>query len=261
MQTKSPLVNVIINAIAKASRGLLRDFGEIEHLQVSRKGLGDFVSIADHRSEEVLIRELKRARPDYSVLSEEAGFIKGSDPDSLWIIDPLDGTSNFLHGIPHFSISIALKKKNDIVAGVTYDPVKDEFFWSEKGMGVFLNLRRVRVSGRSLLEEALIGLGAPFGKKGDPKRFAQQVSNILPVSAGIRRMGVASLDLAYVASGRFDVFFEENCKPWDIAAGILFVSEAGGTVTELDGGNSMLESGSILAANAVFHQNIRSLLI
>lgn len=260
MQTKSPVVNLIINAILKSTSSLIRDFGEVEQLQVSRKGVGDFVSAADKRSEKIIIRELLKARPDYSLLSEESGFIKGKDADACWIIDPLDGTNNFLHGIPHFSITIALQRAGNIVAGVTYDPIKDEFFWTEKGLGAYVNQHRIRVSNRHFLDEALIGVGAPVGKRGDPKRFASQVSNILPVSAGIRRMGATSLDLAYVASGRFDVYFDENAMPWDLAVGILLVQEAGGIVTDIKGEMKMLEMGSILAANEVFHNNIRKLI-
>ncbi len=260
MRTPSPVVNIMIQAIMKASPHLVRDFGEIELLQISKKGLGDFVSSADRRSERLIIQELQRLRPDYCILSEEAGVVRGRDLESCFIVDPLDGTANFLHGIAHFSISIALKKRDVIIAGVTYDIIKDEFFWSERGMGAYVNQRRIRVSSRQNLQDALIGVGTPYEKSGTPKNLTQHVFDVIPHSSGIRRMGATSLDLAYVAAGRMDAFFEAECKPWDIAAGILFVQEAGGTVTEIGGGSAMLNSGSILAGNESFHKQITDLI-
>lgn len=256
----SPILNVMTAAAEKAARGMLRDFGELEHLQVSKKGLGDFVSTADKRSESVLIQELSRARPGYSFLTEETGEIPGTDPEYCWIIDPLDGTLNFLHGIPHFAIVIGLKKGDEIVASVTYAPIQDEMYWAEKGKGAFLNQRRLRVSGRRLLEEAVIAIGTPFGTHGDPSTFQKRLEKIMPITAGTRRFGAAALDLAYVASGRFDAFFEDHLKPWDMAAGILLVKEAGGYVTEANGGKDMLATGSILAANEDLHKELQKII-
>ena len=251
--TRSALVNVMTAAIEKAARGLIRDFGEIEQLQVSRKGLGDFVSTADHRSEDILINELRKARPKFGFISEESGEIPGEDATQQWIIDPLDGTSNFLHGIPHFAITVALQMNNEIIAGVTYDPIKDEMFWAEKGRGTFLNQRRIRVSGRRQFDEALVGIGAPYGHHGDPEIFKDRLTRVLPHAAGVRRMGVASLDLAYVACGRFDVFFEEPMHIWDYAAGILMVQEAGGIVTDINGKLKTFEANSVVAGNTDMH--------
>jgi myo-inositol-1(or 4)-monophosphatase len=251
--TRSALVNVMSAAIEKAARGLVRDFGEIEQLQVSRKSLGDFVSTADKRSEEILIAELRKARPKFGFITEESGEIPGEDETQRWIVDPLDGTSNFLHGIPHFAITVALQMGDEIIAGVTYDPIKDEMFWAEKGRGAFLNQRRVRVSGRRNYDEALIGIGAPYGHNGDPEVFQKRLSRVLPEAAGVRRMGAAALDLAYVACGRFDVFFEDPMKIWDYAAGILMVQEAGGVVTDVNGAKKMLETNTVAAGNAEMH--------
>ncbi|MES2607299.1 MAG: inositol monophosphatase family protein [Pseudomonadota bacterium] len=254
--TRSALVNVMTAAIEKAARGLVRDFGEVEQLQVSRKGLGDFVSTADHRSEDILISELRKARPKFGFITEESGEIPGEDPTQRWIIDPLDGTTNFLHGIPHFAITVALQMNDEIIAGVTYDPIKDEMFWAEKGRGTFLNQRRIRVSGRRQFDEALVGIGAPFGHYGDPELFKERLTRVLPHAAGVRRMGAASLDLAYVACGRFDVFFEEPMHIWDYAAGILMVQEAGGIVTDIKGQQKTFEANSIVAGNAEMHATL-----
>lgn len=251
--TRSALVNVMTAAIEKAARGLVRDFGEVEQLQVSRKGLGDFVSSADHRAEDILISELRKARPKFGFITEESGEIPGEDTTQRWIIDPLDGTSNFLHGIPHFAITVALQMNDEIIAGVTYDPIKDEMFWAEKGRGTFLNQRRIRVSARRQFDEALVGIGAPFGHYGDPELFKERLTRVLPYAAGVRRMGVASLDLAYVACGRFDVFFEEPMHIWDYAAGILMVQEAGGIVTDINGKLKTFESNSVVAGNTDMH--------
>jgi myo-inositol-1(or 4)-monophosphatase len=262
------VVNVIISAIDKATRGLIRDFGELEHLQVSRKNLGDFVSIADKKSEEILIAELRKGRPTYGFLAEESGEIAAETSEEAnadgeqrrWIIDPLDGTTNFLHGIPHFAITVALQVGNEIVAGVTYDPIKDEMFWAEKGKGVYLNQRRIRVSARHQLDEALVGIGAPYGHHGDPETFQKRLVKILPHTSGVRRMGAAALDLAYVACGRFDLFFEEPMHLWDYAAGILFVQEAGGVVTTVLGEKNILEANSVMAGNPHVHEQVLKLL-
>lgn len=251
--TRSALVNVMTAAIEKASRMLVRDFGELEHLQVSKKSLGDFVSTADKQSETILMTELKKARPNFGFITEESGVIPGNDSEQTWIIDPLDGTSNFLHGIPQFAITVALKVGSEIIAGATYDPIKDEMFWAEKGKGAFLNQRRIRVSARRHMDEALVGVGAPYGHHGDPAIFFKRLHKVLPYTAGVRRMGAASLDLAYVACGRFDVFFEEPMNIWDYAAGILFVQEAGGIVTTLTGDKNILETHNVLASNLDLH--------
>jgi myo-inositol-1(or 4)-monophosphatase len=256
----SPILNVMTAAAEKAARGLVRDFGELEHLQVSKKGLGDFVSTADKRSESILIHELSKARPSYSFLTEETGAIPGEDSEFCWIVDPLDGTLNFLHGIPHFAIVIALKKGDEIVASVTYSPLQDEMYWAEKGKGAFLNQRRLRVSGRRHLDEAVVALGTPFGNHGDIGIFQKRLEKIMPITAGTRRFGAAALDLAYVASGRFDAFFEDHLYPWDMAAGILLVKEAGGYITEVNGGKDMLNSGSVLAANEYLHGDLQKIL-
>lgn len=258
--TRSALVNVMTAAVEKASRSIIRDFGEVENLQVSRKSLGDFVSTADKKSESILIQELSKARPNFGFITEETGVIPGSDQNQRWIIDPLDGTTNFLHGIPHFAITVALQMGQDIIAGVTYDPIKDEIFWAEKGKGAFLNQRRIRVSARRQLDEVLVGIGAPYGHTGDPVLFQKRLEKVLPHTSGVRRMGAASLDLAYVACGRFDIYFEEPLKIWDYAAGILLVQEAGGIVTTLNGTRNILEENTILAGNVDLHPIIFKML-
>src|SRR5579864_4910930 len=249
MAVRSPLINVMVKAAEKAARGLVRDFGEVEQLQVSRKGPADFVSQADLRAERTIRAELERARPGYGFLMEESAVEPG-DGQHRWIVDPLDGTSNFLHGIPHFAISIALERDGDIVAGVIYEPVRDEMFWAEKGGGAYLNDRRLRVSGRRQLSDALIGTGMPFAGRGDLETYLGTLAAVMPVTAGVRRAGAAALDLAYVAAGRLDGFWEFGLQPWDIAAGILLVREAGGYITDLAGGHGMIETGDVLAANA-----------
>lgn len=252
--TRSTIVNVMAAAIEKACRGLVRDFNEVEQLQVSQKGPSDFVSSADLRVEKTLRMELERARPDYGFLMEESGTVVGKDSRFRWIIDPIDGTTNFLHGIPHFAVTVALEKDGEITAGCTYDPIKDEFFWAEKGMGAYLNDRRIRVSSRKSLNEALVVTGYPFAGHGDPESFTKILNRIMPQVAGVRRLGSASLDLAYVAAGRFEAYWEGDISPWDIAAGIILVKEAGGYVRDLKNGNDMLAQRSILAANE--HLNV-----
>lgn len=260
LMVRSAIINVMTMAAEKAGRALVRDFNELEHLQVSKKSLGNFVSTADHRSENILVQELKKARPSYSFLLEESGVIEGTDPEYRWIIDPLDGTTNFLHSIPHFAISIGLQRGEDIVAGVIYNPVTDEMYWTERGKGAFLNQRRLRVSGRKHLEEALIAVGGPYGDQGDVETYVQRLKKITPQTAGIRRFGAAALDLAFVAAGRFDVYLESDFHPWDVAAGILMVKEAGGYVTALDGKSDPLVVGNLLAANEHLHTPMRQLL-
>ncbi len=250
----------MVAAAMKAGRALLRDFGEVEALQVSRKGPADFVSNADRKAEEVLFRELERARPGYSFLMEEQGARTGSDPQHRWIVDPLDGTTNFLHGIPFFAISIALERQGRLQAAVVYNPVTDELYSAERGAGAFLNDRRIRVSGRTALNEALIAAGAPFLGHGDVGRFVAEMVPVINQTSGIRRLGAAALDLAYVAAGRFDTFWEHELSPWDMAAGILLVREAGGFVTDANGGERMLETGSIVAGNEAIHRHVLGIL-
>ncbi|MCK6451295.1 MAG: inositol monophosphatase [Alphaproteobacteria bacterium] len=256
MTTQSALITVMTRAARRAARGLLRDFGEVEQLQVSRKGPADFVSQADLKAERTLREELERARPEFGFLMEESGAAKAGDGRHRWIVDPLDGTTNFLHGVPHFAISIAAERDGELIAGVVYEPLRDETFWAEKGQGAYLNQRRLRVSARQQLRDALIGTGIPFmgrGNSAESRRYLAELGAVMGAVAGIRRWGTASLDLAFVAAGRFDGFWEHGLGPWDVAAGIVLVREAGGFVSEVEGGSSMLASGSILAANDHLH--------
>ena len=259
MPVRSPVLNVMAGAALKAARGLVRDFGEVEQLQVSVKGPGEFVSTADLRAERTIRNELTRARPGYGLLFEEAGAVVGSDPHHRWIVDPLDGTTNFLHGIPHFAISIALERDGEVVAGVVYEPTRNEMFWAEKGVGAYLNDRRLRVSGRRQLAEAVIGTGIPFGDRRNPAYLAT-LSAIMAQTSGVRRLGSAALDLAYVAAGRYDGFWEFGLFPWDIAAGLLLVREAGGYVRDVAGGHAMMASGDVLAANDHLHLPLAALI-
>ena len=260
MAVRSPVINVMAAAALKAARGLIRDFGEIEQLQVSVKGPGDFVSAADLKAERTLKAELSRARPGYGMLFEEEGAIEGSDKRHRWIVDPLDGTTNFLHGIPHFCISIALERDNEIVAAVVYEPTRDELYWAEKGAGAYLNDRRLRVSARRQLGNALIGTGMPFRDRGDKALYSAILNSVMTATSGVRRFGAAALDLAYLASGRLDGFWEFGLQPWDIAAGILLVREAGGYVSDLSGGQTMMTSGDVLAANDHLHLPLAALI-
>ena len=260
MAQRSALINVMIAAAQKAARKLTRDFGEIENLQVSRKGPADFVSNADKTAENTLRYALEKARPDYCFLLEEGGELTRKDTSNRWIIDPLDGTTNFLHGIPHFSISIALERDSELFAGVVYEPVYDQMYWAEKGQGAYLNDNRIRVSGRSSMDEALFATGIPFKGARDHPLFLKQLEAVMGVSSGVRRFGSAALDLAYVAAGRFDAFWEFGLSPWDVAAGILLIREAGGFVTELDGGNDPLNGDTILAANDALYDPVGRML-
>lgn len=261
MSAKSPLITVMLNAALKAARNLARDFGEVEQLQVSPKGPGDFVSAADKKAEEILMHELGRARPKYGFLCEESGEVEGTNKDVRWIIDPLDGTTNFLHGIPHFCISIGLQKEDFLLAGVIYDVVKNEMFWAEKGTGAFMNDRRLRVSGRKKLNECLIGTGMPFKGHGEEVGpYLQKLDRIIPEVAGIRRMGSAALDLAYIAAGRFDGFFESHLKLWDMAAGLVLIQEAGGSVTDYQGKPYILGGQDLLASNGKVDKELVGLM-
>ncbi|MGC6391330.1 MAG: inositol monophosphatase family protein [Alphaproteobacteria bacterium] len=257
---RTALVNVMERAARRAARGLVRDFGELESLQITKKGTADFVSNADKAAEAIIRDELETARPRFGFLMEESGTIEGSDPDHRWIVDPLDGTTNFLHGLPHFAISIALEHSGRIISGVIYDPIKDELFWAERGKGAFMNDRRLRVSPTRQLTESVLATGIPFaGRKGGPE-FMQDMARVMPAVAGIRRFGAAALDLAYVAAGRYEGFFERYLSYWDIAAGILLVREAGGIVTDIQGGGRVVETGHVLAANDMIHPQMVRLL-
>jgi myo-inositol-1(or 4)-monophosphatase len=256
----SPALNVMIAAARKAGRALIRDFGELENLQISKKGPADFVTTADSRTERVLIEELSRTRPGYGFLVEEGGTIEGKDKTHRFIIDPIDGTSNFMHGIPQFAISIALEREGHLVSALVFNPVTDEMYVAEKGHGAYLNDRRLRVAGRKSLSDILVASGAPFLGKEGREEFLKELEAVIGATAGVRRFGSASLDLAWMASGRFDAFWERQLKPWDIAAGILLVREAGGVVTDLDGRDNMMECGHILAANDALHKQLLDLL-
>jgi myo-inositol-1(or 4)-monophosphatase len=263
MATKSPIMNIMMRACEKAARSLLRDFNEVENLQVSRKGPGDFVSAADKRAEELIFSELKKARPDYSFMMEESGEVIGKDTDYCWIIDPLDGTTNFLHGIPHWAISIALEHKGEIVAGLIHDPVKDEMFHAEKGNGAFIARRsRLRVSGRNNPDGSIIAMGGVERNNNDKRtKFLSEFSAMTYAGFNMRRYGSAALDLAYVAAGRYEGFWERNLSPWDVAAGVLIVKESGGFVSELDDiRKNPVHTGNILAANESLFDDIGKIL-
>ncbi len=246
---RSAILNVMVDAARKAGRSLSRDFGEVQNLQVSVKGPGDFVSQADHKAEQIIHAELSRARPDYAFLMEERGAVEGADAQHRFIVDPLDGTTNFLHGIPMFSISIGLERQGQLIAGVIYNPAMDELYTAERGGGAFLNDRRLRVAARRQLPDTVIGTGVPHIGRGHHGNYLIELRHVMGEVAGIRRFGSAALDLAYVAAGRLDGFWEHNLSPWDMAAGILLIREAGGFVTDYSGGQGMLESGSIVAGN------------
>ncbi len=261
MPRRSAHLEVMVRAARKAARMLVHDFNEVEQLQVSIKGPGDFVSVADQRAERILYEELRRARPDWSFLMEESGERRGRDPRYRWIVDPLDGTTNFLHGIPHWAISIALECEGEIIAGLVYDPVKDELFTAEKGEGAILNDRRIRVSARRDLGQALIGCGLPVRNwEGRRRGFTRQMERVADEVAGLRRLGTASLDLAYVAAGRQDGFWEFGLNPWDMAAGVLLVREAGGLVGRLEGDEDLFAKGTLVSGNPWIYPRLRRLL-
>ncbi|HTG39296.1 inositol monophosphatase family protein [Sphingomonas sp.] len=261
MTAQSGLITVMERAVRKAAPRLRRDFNEVQHLQVSKKGPADFVSMADQRAERTLYDELLKARPDWGFVMEEGGVIEGDPDKPRWIIDPLDGTTNFLHGIPHFAISIAVDDpRAGITHGLIYQPLTDESFWAEKGRGAWLTGQRLRVSARRDLSDALIATGIPFLGHGNFPEWTRIFGAVAPEVAGIRRLGAAALDLAWVAAGRFDGFWESGLKPWDIAAGILIVKEAGGFVTDFRGADQALEKCEVLAANDLLHSKLHKLL-
>jgi myo-inositol-1(or 4)-monophosphatase len=248
MPQTSALLNVMIAAVRKTARSLTRDFGEVEQLQVSKKGPADFVSSADLKAEKTLFEELSKARPGYGFLMEERGAVEGTDKTHRWIVDPLDGTLNFLHGLPHWAISVGLEREGVLTAGVVYNVSRDELFWAEKGSGAFLNDRRIRVAARTSLGDSVIATGLPFMGKAGHDVTLKELERVMKQTAGVRRFGSAALDLAYVAAGRFDGFWERGLKPWDFAAGAVLVREAGGLAKEIDDGDFM-QTGAIIAAN------------
>jgi myo-inositol-1(or 4)-monophosphatase len=253
-------MQVMTGAARKAGRRLARDFNEVEHLQVSKKGPADFVTNADQKAEQIVFEELSKARPGYGFLMEERGVVEGTDKSHRWIVDPLDGTLNFMHAQPHFAVSIALEREGELVAGVVYNPATDELYHAEKGRGCYVNDRRLRVSERRHFSEAVIATGMPFfGKKGHAT-FLKELHQIMPHCAGIRRYGAASLDLAGVAAGRFDGFWERNLSAWDVAAGIVLVREAGGQAGSIEQTGDVLETGNICAGNETMMDELRARL-
>jgi myo-inositol-1(or 4)-monophosphatase len=258
---RSALMNVMVAAALKAGRGLKRDFGEIENLQVSVKGPGDFVSAADRKAEKILVDELSKTRPGYGFVLEESGKIEGTDKSHSWFIDPLDGTTNFLHGLPIFAISIALAREGQIVAGLVHNPATGDMYVAEKGQGAFQQNRRLRVAARRDIGDCLIGCGIPhIGKAKEHPRFLSDLAAVMAKASNLRRLGAAALDLCFVASGSYDGFWERNLQAWDVAAGIIIIREAGGYVTDADGGTEMLAKGSICAGNEAIHRELLRLI-
>jgi myo-inositol-1(or 4)-monophosphatase len=252
-------MNVMVKAARRAGRSLKRDLGEIENLQVSMKGPANFVSLADKRAEEMLYTDLNKARPGYGFLGEEGGNRDGTDKSHTWIVDPLDGTTNFLHGIPQFAVSIGLAREGQVIAGLIYNPANDELYMAEKGSGAFLNDTRLRVAGRKQLNECVIACGLPHIGRGDHELSRMEMTELQPKVAGLRRFGAASLDLAFVAAGRLDGYWERNLQPWDIAAGIILIKEAGGTVGDINGGD-VLTTGNVVCGNEFVHGALTKIL-
>ena len=260
MPSHSALITIMDRAARKAAPRLRRDFGEVEQLQVSRKGPADFVSNADRAAERTIKEILQQARPDFGMVLEEEGEVAGDPDRPRWIVDPLDGTSNFLHGIPHFAISIAVEDKGEIIAGLIHQPLTDESFWAEKGRGAWLQDRRLRVSARRDLNQCLIATGIPYQGYSDGPRFSAILNKVMPEVAGVRRFGAATLDLAWVAAGRYDGFWEEGLSIWDVAAGILLVREAGGFVSDYRGGDKPIERREIIAGNDQIQNKLHKLV-
>src|SRR5579885_618348 len=256
----SALLNVMIKAAYRAGRSLKRDLGEVENLQVSLKGPRNFVTAADRRAEEIVRAELAKARPDYGFLGEEGGARAGTDKSHRWIVDPLDGTTNFLHGIPHFAVSIALERDGAIVAALTFNPANDELFVAERGKGAFLNDRRIRVAARQRTADAVVACGLPHYGRGNLALARHEIAAAQRHFAGLRRYGAATLDLAWVAAGRLDAYWERDLSAWDMAAGALLVREAGGFVSDLDGGDAFLAKGHVAAGNETMHRELLKLL-
>jgi len=256
----SAILNVMIKAAHRAARSLKRDLGEVEQLQVSLKGPRNFVTAADRRAEAILREELAKARPDYGFLGEEGGAHAGTDKTHRWIVDPLDGTTNFLHGIPHFAIAIALERNGTIVAGLVYNPAHDEMFIAERGKGAFLNDKRIRVAARQRLADAIVACGLPHYGRGDLTLARSEIAAAQRAFAGLRRYGAATLDLAWIAAGRLDAYWERDLSPWDLAAGSILVREAGGFISDLDGGHAILAKGNVVAGNDTMHRELLRLL-
>jgi len=262
MRINSPRMNVIYNACMKASKSLIRDFGEIEKLQVSSKGPGDFVTAADKRTEKIIIEELLKAHSDYGILSEEIGEINKKNKDQRWIIDPIDGTLNFLNGIPHFAISVAYEEKGEIVCGFIFDPIKDETFFAEKGSGAFFNNSRIRVSKKNKLKNSVLLTGGP--KFNSPKKnniFQEYIKISNLVDAPVRKFGSAALGLSYVAAGRFDAYWEWELNYWDVAAGIVILKEAGGYIEFMEPGDPTSYKRNIIATNSSIHEEFKAALV
>ncbi len=260
MSRPTALINVMEKAARRAATPLIRDYGEVEQLQVSRKGPGGFASEADRRTGSILRDELRKARPGFGFLPEESDAAAGGSESERWIVDPIDGTTNFLHGIPHFAISIAAEREGELVAGLVLEPLRNELFWAERGAGAYVNRRRMRTSERGSLSDAVLATGIPFGARPGRRSFAAMLRAAMERAAGIRRFGAASLDLAYVAAGRLEGFWEVGLPPRDVAAGIVLVREAGGMVSEIGGGPDMLHRRSILATSQRLHGDLRQLL-
>ncbi|NCF78896.1 MAG: inositol monophosphatase [Alphaproteobacteria bacterium] len=253
---QSPAMNVMRAAVEKAGRALRRDFGEVENLQVSKKGPGDFVSQADLKAEKILFEELSEARPGYGFLMEEHGAVKGADTTHRWIIDPLDGTTNFLHGIPHFAISVALEREGTLVAGVIYNPITDELFFGERGPGAYGPSGRLRVAARNRLSDTIIASGMPYKESSKRPEWQDKIIALSNDVGDIRTFGSAALDLAYVAAGRVDGYVETELGAWDLAAGIVLVREAGGLVSDHSNRQRMLDEGAIVAGNETVHAEL-----
>ena len=258
---RSALMNVMTAAALKAGRGLKRDFGEVENLQVSIKGPGDFVTLADKKAERTVFEELSKARPGYGFVMEESGTIEGSDKSHTWYVDPLDGTTNFLHSVPIFGVSIGLEREGQMVAGVVYNPATDDMFIAERGQGAYLNNRRLRVAARRNLADALIGCGVPhLGKAEAHPRFKAELAAVMTKVSNVRRLGAAALDLCYVAAGRYDAYWERDLQSWDMAAGLVMVREAGGFVSDAEGGHAMMTKRSVCCGNEAIHSQLLGLI-
>src|ERR1700752_4061998 len=256
----SALINVMVKAARRAGRSLKRDLGEVENLQVSLKGPANFVSLADKRAEQMLLEDLSKARPGYGFIGEEGGTREGTDKTHTWIVDPLDGTTNFLHGIPQFAISIGLQREDTIIAGVIYNLANDELYNAERAKGAFLNATRLRVAGRKQLHDCVVACGLPHIGRGDHELFRREMTAMQTRVAGLRRFGAASLDMAFVAAGRLDGYWERNLKPWDIAAGLIMIREAGGTVSGIEGGDTALQTGNVVCGNEMIHRELVKIL-
>ena len=258
---RSALMNVMTAAALKAGRGLKRDFGEVENLQVSVKGPGDFVTAADKRAEKTLFEELTKARPGYGFVMEESGEVEGTDKSHTWYIDPLDGTTNFLHGIPIFGVSVGLARDGQMIAGIVYNPANDDMFVAERGQGAYLNNRRLRVSGRRNLADCVMGCGIPhLGKRRGHPAFLTEAQKVMGQVSNLRRLGAAALDFCHVAAGRYDGYWERGIQSWDMAAGLVMVKEAGGFVSDCDGGQDMLTKGTVCVGNEYTHPALLDLI-